>query len=512
MWNNYEEWHHYYKALRARLDSIKTFANQQRRGWQHPHTKSYETIVSSCFDQIDLDMTFYGSRFSAKKADISLLDKIRKAALKLNKLNDIREDITDWQRNSYKEVYDAFCKATEYFFANQHFPLLTLPPELLLKIGGNLTSYDDLQALRHTSNSFRQDAVLYELARNTYEDYNKRHPAGSSLGCLRSRNHDSLGFTYKLLLLGNNDFITVIKTNESKGDYIQHWQIGQKHISNSRLIREHFLYFKASGISLLANNRIAVKGFEENYSIFFPQYKPVAEIFNIYRLKIVESKFSNDLRHELIIEISEGKIYYFYDNSEPGLALKIVLLDPVKYNVIDKIETNIVRKLQSFIIMPTKGIKQKLQVICIFDVNVLEIFELKTGGIIIFIAKEVQGEMLITLGNGKLISINSYPLGGFFKEEKLTNLYVWDLPCTKPIIIYNVHQDDITAIQVLPNNRFATASKDKTIKIWNADHLNVLMTLYGDSGVTSLALLPSQYGINKLMAAYADDAIKIWRI
>ena len=65
------------------------------------------------------------------------------------------------------------------------------------------------------------------------------------------------------------------------------------------------------------------------------------------------------------------------------------------------------------------------------------------------------------------------------------------------------------SFQSLANNKLASGSGDKSIKIWNIDSGKCIRTLNGhDSPIFSLQLLLN----NKLASGSADHSIKIWNL
>jgi WD40 repeat protein len=71
------------------------------------------------------------------------------------------------------------------------------------------------------------------------------------------------------------------------------------------------------------------------------------------------------------------------------------------------------------------------------------------------------------------------------------------------------HKDGVTALVLTPDNRLAiSASKDKTIKIWDLERREEIQTLYGHNDrVTDLALTPDS---SRVLSASWDGTIRIW--
>lgn len=73
------------------------------------------------------------------------------------------------------------------------------------------------------------------------------------------------------------------------------------------------------------------------------------------------------------------------------------------------------------------------------------------------------------------------------------------------------HQKDINAVAVSPNDRmFATASQDRTLKLWNAADCTVIGTCKGHKrGVWSAAFSP----VDKVVVSASGDAsLKLWSV
>jgi WD40 repeat protein len=71
------------------------------------------------------------------------------------------------------------------------------------------------------------------------------------------------------------------------------------------------------------------------------------------------------------------------------------------------------------------------------------------------------------------------------------------------------HTDFVWSLALLSNDRLASSSKDKTIKIWNTQNGLCLHTLTGHSGsVRGIAALD-----NDILASSSDDqTIKLWNV
>ena len=69
------------------------------------------------------------------------------------------------------------------------------------------------------------------------------------------------------------------------------------------------------------------------------------------------------------------------------------------------------------------------------------------------------------------------------------------------------HKDSINCLALLPNGRFASASDDKTIKIWDLDTKSIVQTIEtNEKDIKMLRVLPS----GLLASVSKDCSIKIW--
>ncbi|GGI88314.1 tetratricopeptide repeat protein [Legionella impletisoli] len=73
--------------------------------------------------------------------------------------------------------------------------------------------------------------------------------------------------------------------------------------------------------------------------------------------------------------------------------------------------------------------------------------------------------------------------------------------------LQRAHPGVITAIEVLPNQRVATASSNKTITIWHMKGLYEVSTLFGHQDeILSISSLPN----NRLVSLSKDNSVKLW--
>lgn len=74
------------------------------------------------------------------------------------------------------------------------------------------------------------------------------------------------------------------------------------------------------------------------------------------------------------------------------------------------------------------------------------------------------------------------------------------------------HDKDINCVTVAPNDSLvASASQDKTIRLWNPDDLSAIATLHGHKrGVWKVVFSPADKGV--LMSCSGDRTVKIWSL
>jgi WD40 repeat protein len=88
-----------------------------------------------------------------------------------------------------------------------------------------------------------------------------------------------------------------------------------------------------------------------------------------------------------------------------------------------------------------------------------------------------------------------------------TKLLLEQLSSIKNNAIIGEHIDCITYMILLPNGYIASASSDKTVKIWNFEKNILIKTLEGHTeGVSCLALLQD----GKIASSAHDKTVKIW--
>lgn len=75
--------------------------------------------------------------------------------------------------------------------------------------------------------------------------------------------------------------------------------------------------------------------------------------------------------------------------------------------------------------------------------------------------------------------------------------------------IFQAHNKRILTIELLPNNRLATGSEDKTIKIWELDKFQCLHSLNNHTDQIRCLKYLSK---NKLISGSDDNSIKIWSL
>ena len=84
---------------------------------------------------------------------------------------------------------------------------------------------------------------------------------------------------------------------------------------------------------------------------------------------------------------------------------------------------------------------------------------------------------------------------------------IWDMHRMICIKVLEGHLGSVLSLRHLKDSRLASGSGDKTIKIWNLEHMTVDMTLRGhDSEVYALAQMKNE----KLISGSGDKTIRIW--
>jgi WD40 repeat protein len=102
------------------------------------------------------------------------------------------------------------------------------------------------------------------------------------------------------------------------------------------------------------------------------------------------------------------------------------------------------------------------------------------------------------------------------------NLYIWNTfmeydnntirKTNKYDVILNGHDSDVTCLDILPDGRFVSGSKDKTLKIWNANTRKCDVTLLDPSdisrhaGIERITVLPD----GRIVSQSTTGTIKIW--
>lgn len=119
-------------------------------------------------------------------------------------------------------------------------------------------------------------------------------------------------------------------------------------------------------------------------------------------------------------------------------------------------------------------------------------------------------EVTVTLQTGHLFQYLMAPsphprylatAGSYDKMVK-----IWDMIAGRCIISFQAHNDDITAISYSPNGRYlATASLDKTIRVWNAYDFSLLREYRRPKAEFSVIFTPDS---RQLVTGGADSLIK----
>jgi WD40 repeat protein len=134
----------------------------------------------------------------------------------------------------------------------------------------------------------------------------------------------------------------------------------------------------------------------------------------------------------------------------------------------------------------------------IYPYNSIKIHNFKDGKIIDKLTGHKDGVCcLLMISNDRLAS------GSWDKTIK-----IWDLNIYKSIITLNKHEGIIICLKLLSNNKLASGSDDKTINIWNLNNYSCIQTINANSGNVSCLL----YTINNQLVSTHDAYIKIWNL
>jgi len=137
----------------------------------------------------------------------------------------------------------------------------------------------------------------------------------------------------------------------------------------------------------------------------------------------------------------------------------------------------------------------------------------------LMLADKVKNEMILDQGVAHMASsITSQDRLAFLDGRGLIPVFIENLP--EDILKYKLfeklryqertlegHKSQVTRLLLLPNGNIASASADKTIRIWNPEKEKSLRTLTGHTeNVNHLLLLPN----GNIASASNDKTIKIW--
>jgi hypothetical protein len=103
-----------------------------------------------------------------------------------------------------------------------------------------------------------------------------------------------------------------------------------------------------------------------------------------------------------------------------------------------------------------------------------------------------------------LIQINDYLLGGLENGD----IIIWDLEKFEYVTTLNEHTNRVNCLFILPNNQFASASSDHTIKIWSLENLKEPLLSLNEHTDGINALKMTKDGC--LISISKDRTIKIW--
>jgi WD40 repeat protein len=85
---------------------------------------------------------------------------------------------------------------------------------------------------------------------------------------------------------------------------------------------------------------------------------------------------------------------------------------------------------------------------------------------------------------------------------------IWNLETGQCLMTLNDHQDWISSILITSNNKFISGSLDNTIKIWDLNSYECLTTLTNQTYVQSLCLISCE----EIACGCKDGSINIWKL
>lgn len=130
----------------------------------------------------------------------------------------------------------------------------------------------------------------------------------------------------------------------------------------------------------------------------------------------------------------------------------------------------------------------------------------------IYVRNSQTGTVIHTLSG-----LKGFPLSLTFSHDsrhlisggKDSRVTIWDLSTGKSLRDIKAHKDDITDVSISVNNMIASASKDKTIKLWDFNG-NLISELAGHRKEV-MAVAFSHDG-QKLVSGSADGTVKVWDV
>lgn len=168
----------------------------------------------------------------------------------------------------------------------------------------------------------------------------------------------------------------------------------------------------------------------------------------------------------------------------------------------------------------------------LWDEQFGQIHRISAGGQVFAAAWSPSGRMIAGGGKGKFLTVwdaNSakpaYQLTGssddvascaFLSDKMLISagasgiLRAWEIEATRSIRSQQAHSQHIVQVLVSPSGTwYATASWDKTVKVWNLQHKTKFALAEGSQAITAITLTKDE---RLLAAAYWDGSVRIWNM
>lgn len=288
---------------------------------------------------------------------------------------------------------------------------------------------------------------------------------------------------------------TIQKINENTNKANNHLMVYNKQLMNN-LINEMNLEIRNIEFAYnknLANNSIVlhfINLLKINHTDYLKTYNSAMNLYNNshFIFNSLEQN-DNDTIHQKILNLHQ---YYKKDYViKCGLALKQQCdLTTLKLSL--KLKTK-VNRINNLLILHDKRLG-----VCSYSSKIL-IYDTGTGKLDITINDNCNFRYMTQLKNCILAAVD---------EEHQIHFYVLEKTSYSCLHVISTHTNSITKIEQLPRNRFATASLDNSIKIYNSEFpFQTYSTLENDARVLSLLSLQNK---NVLLSVGHNDSLRFW--